>query len=338
MTDGQLLAVLGTGVSVTLMAGYLVGRSVLRQKMRAVAIGRTEDRQSSIRKVQPSPAGARMASNPRPGAGFGRVHLGIIHHADPTFDELALRAWFAETVEEALTTRTSSRLAEGALASLQAGPRGRIGATQVQLERVRVHGVFADDLWANVELGFGALIESQDGEISWQEDRWRLRRRAGEDWEVVTISDSRRLLQLPEPTHLPMGPPQGALLPAVDLDWPALKDGHPEVMQDARQLLTCLLEGEAPMAPGLARALSLDAQRSARQLEVESIEAVEALRANTDAAHTYVEVRLEVRLRAWTSVRPPSPSVHYAAVTMAKAADGEWFAVDLAWVEPPLDS
>ena len=338
MTDGLLLAILGSGVSLTLMAGYLVGRSLLRQKMRRAALDRTEERHASIRKVQPAPAGARMASAPRPGAGFGRVHLGIIHHADPTFDELALRAWFAETVEEALTTRNSTRMTEGALASLQAGPRGRIGATQVHLERVRVHGVFADDLWANVELGFGALIESQDGEISWQEDRWRLRRRAGHDWEVVTISDTRRLLQLPEPPHLPMGPTQGAVLPAVDLDWTALQEQHPQVMQRAGQLMARLLDGDAPMAPGLERALRLDAQRSTRQVEVESIEAVEALRANTDAAHTFVEVRLQVRLRAWTSVRPPSPSVHDAALTMAKAADGEWFAVDLAWVEPPLDS
>lgn len=334
--SGLALAV-GVVLSALTAMGYMVGRSMLRQSMRKSAIQRVEDKaQSSVRRVPARPAAERIAAPVRPGSGFGRVHLGVIARADPAFDELALRAWFAETVVEALSTKTSERMTEGALAALRGGPRGRLQAT-VQLGQIQVHGVFADELWSNAELGFGALVEADDGAISWREDRWRIRKKRGGDWQVVTISDTRRLLQLPAPPQLPLGPTEGALLPAMDLDWAAVLERYPDIVGRAEALLRAVLtDPDAPMAPGLARAMALDRERCERTLELHAVEVVEPLRASTDAGHTVLEVRLLVRAKAWFEREPESPSAHYAALTMARPADeGNWFALDLCWVESP---
>jgi hypothetical protein len=332
-----LAIVVGIVVSALAAMGYMVGRSMLRQTMRKNAIDRVEERaQSSVRKAPARPAVERIAAPVRPGSGFGRVHLGVIARSDPDFDELALRAWFADTVVEALSTKTSKRMTEGALAALRGGPRGRMTAA-VQLGRVQIHGVFADELWSNVELGFGALVEDEDDAISWREDRWRIRKKRGGDWQVVTISDTRRLLQLPDPPQLPLGPTEGALLPAIDLDWgPVLRD-HPDIIDQAECLLRAVLtQPDALMAPGLSRALDLDRQRCERHLDVEEVAVVEPLRASSDAAHRVLELRLLVRAKAWFEREPESASTHYAALTMAMPKDGgDWFALDLCWVEPP---
>lgn len=335
---GAAVAVITVLVAAAMGLAWMVGQSWLRQRLRKSMIEDVEAKHSSrLRTDTPAPVQHRAGASSRPGSAFGRVHLGVAARHDPSFSELEVLELFAEVITEALSRRRHPALSEGALATLTGGPRGELTA-QVQLGQLQVHGVFADELWTNVEVAFEALMDEEDGAQSWRQDRWRFRRRHGDTWQVATISDSRRLLQLPEPPLLPLGPAEGALLPAVDLNWPPFLAAHPELFVQAEARLRELLDGEHEAWSGLERALHLDRQRAqGRRILVDRIEVVQPLRASTDASHHLAELRLVVQAKAWRGEEPPQAfGTHHAALTVAKElAGGDWIATNLRWISPP---
>ena len=355
----EILWVLVGGTAIVGSFGWLIFRSWLREEMRSKRIQRlNETAKPRFKKDLPeasidSSLAAPVEKKAPVGAGFGLVHLGVIGKRDPLFVEGEFLPWIRGVYRDAHLDRRDGGhpLSGAAYDVLRGGPFGSRAVDRVVVGRPQLVGAYADELWANVELEFQALVV-EEGTPTWRRDVWQLRRRATQPWQVQAISDSNRYTVVPKPEPLPFAALEPGVHAAVDLDvtWPDFKKSNDvnQLKEEVADLAYKALREQVPEGP-LAWATALDAVRLEhagleRVVRVERVEVRSPLRHQVDAREELVDLRAVVALKAWLQKpdqpqQPPEqPRTLGARLTIARPRDGgAWRLVDLRWM-PVMES